>query len=65
MLIINVCTVCFFMDAMASVKLDNKSLFNKKKKTIRHNLRFIQRFKGKNKQCTEGCMGGQATLEFH
>ena len=30
MLIINLCTVCFFMDAAASVKLDNKSNFNKK-----------------------------------
>ena len=31
----NVCTDYFFMDATASVKLDNKSLFNKKKTSPR------------------------------
>ena len=37
MLNITVCTVCLFEDAAASVKLDNKSLFNKKK-----NVAFIR-----------------------
>ena len=31
MLDITLCTVYFFKDAMALVKMDNKSLFNKKK----------------------------------
>ena len=31
MLLINVCTVCFFVGATASVNLDNKSIFNKKR----------------------------------
>ena len=30
MLNVNVCTVCFFMDAIATVKLDNKLFLTKK-----------------------------------
>ena len=50
MLIINVCTVCFFMDAMASVKLGNNSLFNKKMLPYNYGSRLII----KNRELPEG-----------